>query len=272
MAFSLDNIQKGVKNMPRKIVIYGPPKLGKSTLAGSTKNALLIPTEDRVAHIDCDKTPVIETWSDMIEIFSFLLDKNATHTYKRVIFDTIDWLEPVVQQAALDTINVGKSESEKVKSITDDHCKDTAFSKGLKYLAVGQWKKFLYNCDLLRENGFDVILIAHDQVIKVNPPTGDAYDKYVMKIDKNALSVVEEWADVIAFYDKKIFVTTEKTGATKKSGKATSAHSRMLYLSGENPAMINGNSFGLPDTPTALDSCSEIMEWLLTESNNTKGE
>ena len=53
MAFALNEIQKGAKRMPRKIVIYGPPKMGKSTLAGATKNALMNPTEDRVSHIEC---------------------------------------------------------------------------------------------------------------------------------------------------------------------------------------------------------------------------
>jgi len=275
MAFSSNNIQKGIKRMPRKVVIYGPPKLGKSTLAGSTKNALLIPTEDRVAHIDCDKTPVLKSWEEKMEIFNFLLDEKNPHTYTRVVFDTIDWLEPLIHKAAIDNINSGKEKSKHAKSITDDFCKETAFSKGLKFHAVNQWKKFLHNCDILREHGIDVILIAHHQVVKVDPPVGDAYDKYAMKIDKHALAVIEEWADVIAFYDKNIFVTTEESGIGQKSGKAVAnaANSRTLHLSGENPAMINGNSFGLTDSPVPLESCSEIMEWILTgpyDNNKTK--
>lgn len=259
MAFSLSDIQKGAKQMPRKIVIYGPPKLGKSTLAGSTKNALMIPTEDRVSHIDCDKTPVIKEYKEIYEIFDFLL--TGKHAYKRVVIDSLDWLEPLIHKHICETKGF--------KSLTDDHNKDTAFQKGLKYHAVEGWKSFLHNCDVLREAGIDVITVAHDQTITVSPPDTDSYDKAVMKIDKNALAVVEEWADAIAFYSKEIYIKKDDQGINKKN-KAIASDKRILHLSGENPAMINGNSFGLGDAEVKLENCSEIMEWMLTETKNNK--
>lgn len=257
MAFSLSNVQKGAKQMPRKIIIYGPPKLGKSTLSGSAKNALMIPTEDRVAHIDCDKAPVVQSYEEIIDIFDFLL--NGKHAYKRVIIDSLDWLEPILHKHIC--------EKKGFKSLTDDHNKDTAFQKGLKYHAVEGWKTFFHNCDVLRDAGIDVILVAHDTTITVSPPDTDSYDKAVMKIDKNALAVVEEWADVIAYYTKEIFIKKDDHGINKK-GKAISSNKRVLHLSGESAAMINGNSFGLGDAEVTLDHCQEIMEWLLTENNN----
>lgn len=269
MGFSLTDIQKGPKRMPRKVIIYGPPKLGKSTLAGATKNALMIPTEDRVSHIDCDKAPVVHNYKEIIDVFDFLLDKKK-HSYKRVIFDTLDWLEPILHKHIC--------EKRGFKSLTDDHNKETAFQKGLKYHAVEGWKSFLHNCDVLRDNGIDVIFVAHSQTIRVDPPTMDSYDKSVMKIDKNALSVVEEWADVIAFYDKEIFIKTEDGNTLNKKKKAISGNKRKLYLDGESPAMINGNSFGLTNAEVDLNYCSDIMEWILTENKNnqpkkpTKGE
>jgi hypothetical protein len=254
----MDLIQRGAQKMPRKIIIYGPPKLGKSTLAGSTKNALMIPTEDRVAHIGCDKTPVIQHYQDMLDVFDFLL-KEKKHSYKRVIIDSLDWLEPILHSYIC--------EKKGLKSLTDDHNKETAFQKGLKYVAVEGWKSFLFNCDVLRENGFDVIIVAHSQTITINPPTSDSYDKAVMKIDKNALAVVEEWADLIGYYTQEIFVKKEEKSLNQK-GRAITSKKRILHLSGENPAMINGNSFGLGDVEVTLEHCSEIMEWLLTETNN----
>lgn len=270
MAFDIKDIQKGAQRKARKVVLYGPPKLGKSTLAGATKDALMIPTEDRVAHINCDKTPVVTHYTQMQEVFNFLLNDN--HPYKRVIVDSIDWLEPLIWGYLCEKNNW--------KSITDDHNKETAFSKGLKYHAVRAWKDFLYNCDVLRESGMDVILISHAQTIKINPPDSDEYDKWVMKIDKSSLAVVEEWADIIAFYNKEIFVS--KSGnALNAKGKAVTTNNRILHLSGESAAMISGNSFGLPDVTVDLNACSEIMEWILTgpydenattTKSNKKGE
>lgn len=258
MGFSMNDIQKGVQGKPRKVIIYGPPKLGKSTIASSAKNSLMIPTEDRVAHINCDKTPVIQKYSEITEVFDFLLS-DKKHPYKRVIIDSLDWLEPILHAHICETKGL--------KSLTDDHNKETAFQKGLKYVAVEGWKSFLYNCDVLRDSGFDVIIVAHSHTITVNPPTSDPYDKHVMKIDKNALAVVEEWADIIGFYSQEIFVKNDDKTLQKK-GKAVSAKKRILHISGENPAMINGNSFGLGDVEVTLEHCPEIMEWLLTENNN----
>jgi len=256
MAFKLSDVHSGAKAERRKIIIYGPPKLGKSTLAGSTQNSIMIPTEDRVSHIDCDKTPVVHSYKEIMEIFETLLEEK--HSYNRVIIDTLDWFEPLLHE------HICKEKG--FKSITDDHNKDTAFFKGLKYHAVEGWKNFLYNCDVLRKHGFDIILVAHSRIIQESPPDSDQYDKYVMKIDKHALAVVEEWADVIAFYNKKIFVKDE--GGLKKKGKAISKNERILHLSGQNPAMISGNSYGLEDAEVELEYCSDIMEWLLTENNN----
>jgi hypothetical protein len=261
MGFSLNDIQKGTKKMPRKVIIYGPPKLGKSTLAGSAKNAIMIPTEDRVSHIDCDKTPVMSSYWEILDVFDSLLNEN--NIYKTIIIDTADWLEPLIHDATVEILNENSPSDKKIKSITDDHSKETSFARGLKYHAVESWKKFLKRCDIMRDNGFNIIILAHDQVIKVDPPNGDSYDKSVMKIDKHALAVLEEWADVIAYYDKNVLVKQTGDGI-KKKGKAVSGKQRVLHLSGDSPAMISGNSFGLPTVTVDLDECEEIIEWILT--------
>jgi hypothetical protein len=258
MAFAMNSIQKGVKRMPRKIVIYGPPKMGKSTLAGATKNALLIPTEDRVAHIDCDKTAVVTKYEEIMDIFDFLLQKK-THTYKRVIIDTLDWLEPIIHAQVC--------QKKGFASLVDDKNKETNFQKGLKFHAVEGWKTFLYNCDVLRNAGFDIVAVAHSKSVTINPPDTDKYEKSVMKIDENALAVVEEWADIIGFYAQEIFVKKDEKSLQKK-GKAITSKKRILHLSGENPAMISGNSYRLGDAEVELENCQAIMEWLLTETNN----
>ena len=264
MPFDPKSIQKGVKKMPRKILIYGPPKMGKSTLASLAKNSFMIPTEDRTDHIDCAKAPVVKSTKEIHDIFDYLLE--GKHPYKRIIVDTIDWLEPLIHKKTIE--NLAKITKTEPKSITDDHCKETAFQKGLKYHAPETWKVFLDNCDVMRRAGFDIILIAHSQVITVNPPNTDSYDKFVMKVDKHALAVLEEWADIIGFYTKPIFVTKSENKLDKK-GKAIPSNKRYLHLDGENPSMISGNSFGLGDAiDVNLKNGAEIMEWLLTESNN----
>jgi len=264
MGFDIETIQKGKRERPRKVLIYGPPKIGKSTLTGATKNALMIPTENRVDHIECDKTQIPKTLEDVFEVIQFLATEKK-HKYKRLIVDTIDWLEPLIHDYVC--------RKNGFKSITDDHSKETAFQKGLKYHAVEGWKELLSAFDYLRDNDVAVVLVAHSAVIKVDPPEGDSYDKSVMKIDKYSLAVVEEWADVIGYYNREIFVkNTKQKLDSGKGGKAISSNRRLLHLSGESPAFISGNSFGLEDVEVDLDYAQDQMEYLLTYTQDKKSK
>jgi len=254
--FSPDSIKKGAFYPPRKVIIYGPPKGGKSTLVGATKNALMIPTEDRVEHIDCQKTPVVTTYEEILEIFDFLI--TGKHTFKRVILDTLDEFEPMLHDAIC--------RKNGWTSLVEDKNKEVNFQKGMKYHAVEGWRKFLRNCDVLRENGIDVIFVAHSQIVKVNPPDKETYDKYSMKIDQHAYAVVEGWADVVGFYDQEIFVNKQGDGFNKR-GKAVTTNKRILHLAGNSAAMSACNSYGFPDIEVDIADCEKIMEWLLTAKN-----
>ena len=260
MAFDPKKIQKGVIKKPRKLLLYGAPKMGKSTLAVSAKNSILLYTEDRVDHIDNQKVK-INDYNELIEVFEWLVTNkgNGGHGFKRVIIDSLDWLEPIIHKYVCEKIGS--------KDLYDNKDDKVNFGKGLKVEAVKGWRNFLKNCDILRDNGFDVILIAHDQITTISPADENSYDKIVMKLDKNALSVLEEWSDIIGYYAKDISVISEKEGL-KKKGKAFSKKSRTLYLSGDKPSIMSGNSYGFSDISVTLDQCSEIMEYILTENNN----
>ena len=253
--FDPKSIRRGVENAPRKIIIYGPPKIGKSTLVGSTADALLIPTEDRVKHINCAKTEVVQSFEEIMSIFEYL---KTSKNFKSVIIDTLDWMEPLIHQY------VCRKKGFK-NGLIDDNDKQVNFGRGLKYHAVEGWKIFLQNCDVLREEaGLNIILVAHSAVEKVSPPDADSYDRYTMKLDKNAVAVVEEWADVIAFYNHEINVKKEDVGFNKKVGKVLNVEgNRVLNLQASAPAWISGNSFNLPDLNVTLEDAKDIMNFLL---------
>ena len=259
MSFDPRSIRKGIEAAPRKVVIHGNPKIGKSSLAAASPDALLIPTEDRVKHIDCAKTDVVTKFEEIMEIFEYLIQGTP---YKTVIIDTLDWMEPMLH----DYICRKKG----YKSLMDDSNKEVNYGRGLKYHAVEGWKMFLQNCDMLREQAnMHIVLVAHSAIEKVSPPDSDAYDRYSMKLDKNAVAVVEEWADIIGFYNREIVVKKEDAGFGKKQGKALNIDgNRVLNLQASSPSWISGNSFGLPDCIVTLEDAPEIMKFIL----NSEGE
>lgn len=261
MAFDPKSIRKGIKNSPRKIVMYGPPKIGKSSLAASIPGALMIPTEDRVNHIDCAKTDVVKTYDEIVEVFEYLM---AGTPYTTLILDTVDWMEPMLHASICASKNF--------KSLIDKKDDDVNYGRGLKYHAVDGWKKFLYNCDLLREEqNLSIVLIAHAQVEKVTPPDADTYDRYNLNIDKNASAVIFEWADIIGFYNREMVVAKEDVGFGKKKGKALNLDDRrILNLKASSPAWISGNSYGLPDCVVTMEDAPAIMEMILGREEKPK--
>ena len=264
MSFDPRSIRKGIEAAPRKVVIHGNPKIGKSSLAAAAPDALLIPTEDRVKHINCAKTDVVTRFEEIMEIFEYLIQGSP---YRTVIIDTLDWMEPMLH----DYICRKKG----YKSLMDDSNKEVNYGRGLKYHAVEGWKMFLQNCDMLREQAnMHIVLVAHSAIEKVSPPDSDAYDRYSMKLDKNAVAVVEEWADIIGFYNREIVVKKEDAGFGKKQGKALNIDgNRVLNLQASSPSWISGNSFGLPDRIVTLEDAPEIMKFILnSEGDENKKE
>lgn len=272
MAFDPNSIKKGAKREPRKVIIYGPPKTGKSTLCSSAPNSLLIPSEDRVSHIQGDKTEVVTSYDEVLSIFDYILE--GKHSYKRIILDTLDEFEPLLHKAIC--------AKNGWKSLVEDSNKETNFQKGLMYHAVNGWRNFLHNCDQVRlQAGVDIIFVAHAQTLKINPPDHDAYDKWSLKIDKWAIPILEGWADIIGFYDREIWVNKSEKNP-KANGKVITSGNRKLHLSGDNAAMSSCNSYGFADINVPEeDQCADFMQWLLegpydenasTTKSNKKGE
>lgn len=253
MAFDPRTIRTGVRNKPRKVVIYGPPKIGKSSLVSSAAKSLLIPTEDRVDHIDAQKTEVIQSYDELMEIFEWLLTAKQVET---VIIDTIDWLEPMIWEHVC--------QKKGFSSLVEDRNKETNFGKGLKYHAVEGWKVFLQNCDLLRDQAQkNIILVAHATVEKIDPPESEAYDRHNLDVDKHAAAVVFEWADIVGFYTRELIIKTEEVGNRKKGKAIMTEDTRNLNLTSTSPAWISGNSFGLRDCAVTIEQMAEIMKYVL---------
>ena len=82
-------IIKGITNQPKKVVIYGPEGIGKSTFASKFPNPVFIDTEGSTKYMDVERFENTETWAD---VFS-QIDEAVKEGYKTIIVDTADWLK-----------------------------------------------------------------------------------------------------------------------------------------------------------------------------------
>ena len=94
MAFDLSSITRGKRLRAPKIVVYGPPKIGKSTFAASAPSAVGILTEEGLDNIDVAAFPVAKTYEDVLAAIGTLA--NDPHEFNSVFVDSLDWLEPLI--------------------------------------------------------------------------------------------------------------------------------------------------------------------------------
>ena len=76
-------------------LIYGPPKIGKSTFVSQFNDPLFIATEDRLRHINAYKIPEtgsIKSWDEFLQICNEINKRveAGSFKWKTVVIDTVD--------------------------------------------------------------------------------------------------------------------------------------------------------------------------------------
>lgn len=231
MAISLKNLQRGKRIRAPKIVVYGGPKIGKSTFASRIPGAIFIQTEEGLDALDVTAFPMARTFQDVLDALHQLATE--PHDFKTVVLDSADWTENLIWQHLC--------EANKVDSI-----EKVGGGYGKGYIeALKLWREMLERLDYLRnERGMAVVLIAHDEVQRMMPPDGEPYDYAALKLHKRAAAVIEEWADAIGYAAEKTATRKDDVGFNKKHVRAISLNERQLFI-GKNPAYVSGNRYGI---------------------------
>jgi nucleoside-triphosphatase THEP1 len=249
MAFDLSSITRGKRLRAPKIVIYGPPKVGKSTFAAQAPKAIGIITEEGLDNLDVDAFPKATKLDEVNAALTTL--STEQHDYQTVFVDSLDWLEPLILAKVC--------EAHRVKNI-----EDIGYGKGY-IMADDLWRDFFAALDYLRnERNMTVICIAHEQINKVrNPTLADDYDAYSLKLNKRAVGIINEWADIIGFANHEVITRATDAGFNQKDIKAVSTGARKLHLN-PHPAYIAGNRYGMPDVPLSWAAFSQALTAAMT--------
>ena len=81
-------INKGKTAKARRMLIYGEPGVGKSTLASRFPHPVFINLEDGIRDLECDHTDLVKSFRE----FQDCLVALASTDYATVVVDTVDWL------------------------------------------------------------------------------------------------------------------------------------------------------------------------------------
>lgn len=216
----------------KKVVVYGPEGIGKSTFASCFPNPLFIDTEGSTKDLEVDRLPRPSSWEHLLEEIAYV--KSEPSSCRTMVIDTVDWAEQLC-----------------VGNICDKHHKDgiESFGYGTGYVYVKEeFGRFLNKLEDLVEAGVHVVLTAHAHIKKFEQPDEmGAYDRWELKLGKKTSSqtapLVKEWADMLLFANYKTYsVAVDDKGKKHKAqgGK------RVMYTA-HHPCWDAKNRYHLPE-------------------------
>lgn len=225
-------IIKGKIKSAKKVVIYGPEGIGKSTFAASFPNPLFIDTEGSTAELDVARTKKPSSWTMLINQVKEIM--NTPGLCKTLVIDTIDWAEMM----CIESVCAAKGKT---------GIEDFGYGNGYVYCKE-EFGKFLNLLSDVKDKGINVVLTAHAQLRKFEQPDElGAYDRWELKLGKKTSSqtapLVKEWSDLLLFANyKTIVVATDEKGNKHKAQGGR----RVMYTS-HHPCWDAKNRYGLPD-------------------------
>lgn len=251
-------IIRGKQPCAKKVLIYGPEGIGKSTFASRFPEPLFIDTEGSTKEMDVSRTPSPSSWNMLLEQIAYI--KQNPDICRTLVIDTLDWAEQMC-----------------VAHICALHSKsgieDFGYGNGYVY-AKEEFGRLLNRLNEIINMGIHVVLTAHAQMRKFEQPDEmGAYDRWELKLGKKTTSqtspLVKEWADMVLFANYKTFsVAVDDKGKKHKA----QGGARVMYTA-HHPCWDAKNRYGLPDElPFDYAGIAHIIETPLRPAAGDPGQ
>lgn len=244
---AIKGIITGKVSRPSRIIVYGVHGVGKTSLAASAPNPILVQTEDGADQIGVARFPLAKTWQDFMGNLAELLSEE--HEFKTAIIDSLDFAERLCMQYVCNNNHWQSIE-------------EPGYGKGYVVLAEA-WREFLDIVNDLRDAGISVIMLAHAQIRVFNDPSLGSWDRYEVALHKHTGPKAMENADAVFFMTYQLSTETSKDG--RKITRGTGNGRRVLYTE-ERPAAVAKSRYqtpykiALPDDPN--EGWAQVAQYL----------
>lgn len=212
------------KLRPPFITLFSEPGMGKTTLAAMFPKAIIIRTEDGIESVPIERQPALmamaRTIGQVDEQIDWIIDNRKDHGKRTIILDSITQYDAMAEKHIVDT-------DPNMPLSINQAC--GGFGAGVK--AVGKIHANLRQ-KLERANraGFAVIILAHATTDTVEPPDGDNYSRYTLRLGKHSQAPWIDNVDLVGFIclQKVVRGAVEDSKKGSKAGKASSDGTRQL--------------------------------------------
>jgi DNA polymerase III delta prime subunit len=225
----LGQIEKKRLTLGLRFMFYGPPGVGKTTLAADA-NALFADVEGGSGELEVARYPFNPGQPDEYKPRNYdqlndCLDDliaHPGHGFGAFAVDTASALEALIHRHLCEKYKVNSIE--KVGG---------GYGKGYR-AAVEELRRLLAKLDVLRAQGVQIIILGHSVVTTFKNPEGEDFDRYSLAAHKEFAGQLTEWCDVVGFLhfeggSKKI----EEDGSRDKRARGWASNRRLMQLARE---------------------------------------
>lgn len=215
------------------IGIYGPPGVGKSTLAAQASKPVFINIENAIHQIKVSKTDVIRSSNDLKQAIATCAKSEEFNT---IVIDTIDAYEDILTQEIL--------QDKGWSSLAEP-----GYGKGYAELKQ-RWLNVLpYIRASSQKYNKTVILVGHDTIKRYDDPTNEGYDRIILKLNQHIGNLLFQYSDMF------LYMRLDETVLKNEDGrkKVLTDGSRVLYTEA-NPAFMAKNRYSLESRITVNDN------------------
>lgn len=243
MAITLDSIRRVKADQPARILIYGPPGKGKTTLASEFPDVVFVQIEDGTPGEGKELASfgLLKTYPQVMQALNSLL--KGVHPYKYVAIDSVTAMQRLVYD---ETCYRGDDHGKSKKRI-----EDFGFGKGYNN-ATQIWQEYMDMINRLRARGIGTIQIGHSSISRFDDPEDVSYDRYDLslrtsdKTDSDHRGVIIRDMDAVLLLKEAVSIKNEERGPTAKRAIGTGGGTIWIHARSK-PALNAKNRYGIPE-------------------------